>query len=86
MAIFSLENCVFLRFVGVSCSIIYDSFQSGPVSVGNDITRSGSDSYVSLSIMVYKCFIKARLHIEATRRFLFVSLCRVQRFARVLMK
>ena len=28
--------------------------------------------------------LKARLHIgEATRRFLFVSLCRVQRFARV---
>ena len=31
--------------------------------------------------------VKARLHIgEATRRFLFVSLCRVQRFARVSVK
>ena len=35
----------------------------------------------------FECALKARLHIgEATRRFLFVSLCRVQRFARVSVK
>ena len=41
----------------------------------------------STALRVFFLCVKARLHIgEATRRFLFVSLCRVQRFARVSVK
>ena len=41
----------------------------------------------SENITIYLQCLKARLHIgEATHRFLFVSLCRVQRFARVSVK